>query len=152
MSSAASTTVCSGCGRKNRVPSAAKGVARCGNCHRPLPWIVDANDINFTEIAEKSKLFVLVDLWATWCGPCRTVSPALESVARDLAGQVKLVKVDVDQSPQLSRRFAVQAVPTLLVLRDGQVIARQSGAAPAGVIREWVQHAMKKADTARSTG
>jgi thioredoxin 2 len=80
------------------------------------------------------------------------VSPALESVARDLAGQVKLVKVDVDQSPQLSRRFAVQAVPTLLVLRDGQVIARQSGAAPAGVIREWVQHAMKKADTVRSTG
>ena len=126
------------------------GVARCGNCHHPLPWIVDASDTTFAEVAERSSLFVLVDLWATWCGPCRMVSPALESVARDLAGQVKLVKVDVDQSPQLSRRFSVQAVPTLLVLRDGQVIARQSGAAPAGVIRKWVQDAMNKAPSTAS--
>ena len=61
------------------------------------------------------------NLWALWCGPCRRVSPALEQLARDLAGQVKLVKVNVDTSPQISRRFGAQAIPTLLVLRRGQV-------------------------------
>ena len=115
---------------------------RCANCHVPLPWIVDASDATFGEVAERSPMYVLVDLWATWCQPCRMVSPALEAVARDLAGKVKLVKVDVDQSPGLSRRFSVEAVPTLMVLRHGKVIARQSGAAPAHVIRQWVQNAI----------
>ena len=73
---------------------------------------------------------VLVDLWATWCGPCRMVSPALEQLASERAGEVKLVKVDVDEAPAMSQRFTVQAVPTLLVLDRGEVLARQAGAAP----------------------
>jgi thioredoxin 2 len=152
MNSAPGTVACPSCDRKNRVPAAGRGVARCGHCHRPLPWIVDADDTTFAEVAERSALFVLVDLWATWCGPCRMVSPALESVARDLAGKVKLVKVDVDQNPLLSQRFSVQAVPTLLVLREGQVLARQAGAAPAPVIRNWVQHAIDQAESTTGAG
>ncbi|MCU1656937.1 MAG: thioredoxin [Pseudonocardiales bacterium] len=139
------TTVvkCEHCGKNNRVPAAAEGAPNCGNCHRPLPWIVEAGDDSFAEIAERAQLPVLVDMWATWCAPCRMVSPALERVARDMAGRVKLVKVDVDQAPNLSRRFAVQAVPTLMVLRNGEVIARQAGAAPADVIRRWVDDALR---------
>jgi thioredoxin 2 len=70
------------------------------------------------------------------------VSPALEQLARDLAGQVKLVKVNVDASPQTSRRFRAQAIPTLLVLRRGQVAARQIGAAPLTALRTWVDNAL----------
>lgn len=133
------TVACEKCGRKNRVPPAAQGRPRCGNCAAPLPWIADAGDDDFAEIAEKAAPFVLVDLWATWCGPCRMVSPALEQVARQLAGQIKLVKVDIDQAPGLAQRFQIQAVPTLLLLDKGDVIARQAGAAPAPALRQWVE-------------
>ncbi|MCF3142751.1 thioredoxin [Streptomyces platensis] len=133
------TVVCESCGRKNRVPGAGDGRPKCGNCGTPLPWIVDAGDDDFAEIADKAAPIVLVDLWATWCGPCRMVSPALEQVARELAGKIKLVKVDVDQAPRLSQRFQVQAVPTLLLLDQGEAIARQAGAAPANVLRQWVE-------------
>ena|SRR5690348_12665525 len=133
---------CPNCGKRNRVPAAASsGVPRCGNCHRPLPWIVDATEDTFAEIAEKASVPVVVDLWAPWCGPCRMVSPALAQVAEQLAGRVKLVKVNVDTSPRLQQRFAVQAIPTLLILRDGEVVARQTGAAPAADLRAWVEQA-----------
>jgi thioredoxin 2 len=145
---ATSTIRCPHCGRTNRVPAAAEGSPRCGNCHRPLPWIVDAGDDDFADIAEKSSMFVVVDLWAPWCAPCHTVSPALERLATEMAGQVKLVKVDVDAAQGLARRFTVQAVPTLLVLHHGQVIARQSGAAPVHVLRSWVENAIAKTTTA----
>jgi thioredoxin 2 len=121
---------CGHCGQANRVPATAAGTPRCGKCHQALPWIADADDSTFGEVAEAAKIPVVVDLWAPWCGPCRTVSPALEQLARDLAGKVKLVKVNVDASPQTSQRFGVQAIPTLLVLRRGQVTARQTGAVP----------------------
>ena len=115
---------------------------RCGKCHQPLPWIADADDTTFGDIADAAKIPVLVDLWAPWCGPCRMVSPALEQLARDLAGRVKLVKVNVDASPRVSQRFGAQAIPTLLVLRGGQVAARQTGAAPLPVLRTWVENAL----------
>jgi thioredoxin 2 len=135
--------VCPNCRKKNRVPAAGNGTPRCGNCHQPLPWVVDAGDDDFGDVAERAQLLVLVDMWATWCGPCRQVSPALEQVARDLAGKVKLVKVDVDKSPKLSERFSVQAVPTLMLIRDGQVISRRAGAAPAPMLRKWVEEALR---------
>jgi thioredoxin 2 len=136
---------CPHCGRKNRVPAAAAGIPRCGNCHQPLPWIADAGDDSFAEVVERSTVPVVVDLWATWCGPCRMVSPALEKVARDLAGKIKLVKVDVDRAPKLSERFTVRAVPTLLIVRGGDVIVRRAGAAPAAVLRTWVDDALEAA-------
>jgi thioredoxin 2 len=129
---------CPHCGKRNRVPTAAAGVPRCGNCHNPLPWITAADDESFAEVVDAARLPVLVDLWATWCAPCRVVSPALEQVARDLAGTVKLVKVDVDAAPKTAVRFAVQAIPTLLVVSGGEVKARRAGAVPAPVIRQWV--------------
>jgi thioredoxin 2 len=133
---------CGHCGQANRVPTAAAGTPRCGKCHQALPWIADADDTTFGEIAEAAKIPVIVDLWAPWCGPCRMVSPALEQLARDLAGKVKLVKVNVDTSPQISQRFGAQAIPTLLVLRRGQVIARQTGAVPLAALRTWADNAL----------
>jgi thioredoxin 2 len=135
---------CPNCGRRNRVPVAAAGIPRCGNCHQPLPWIVDADDNTFAEIAEAASIPVLVDMWAPWCGPCRMVSPALAQVATELAGQLKLVKVNVDESPKLQQRFGVQAIPTLMVLRRGEVAARRAGAAPAADLRPWVEKAIKE--------
>jgi thioredoxin 2 len=133
---------CPNCGRRNRVPAAAAGTPRCGNCHKPLPWIVDAGDDDFAEVAERASVPALIDLWAPWCGPCRMVSPALEQLATEMAGRLKLVKVNVDESPKLQQRFGVQAIPTLLVLRGGTVAARQTGAAPAAALRTWLEHAL----------
>ena len=133
---------CPNCGRRNRVPAAANGTPRCGNCHKPLPWIVNAGDDDFAEVAEQASVPALVDLWAPWCGPCRMVSPALEQLATEMAGKLKLVKVNVDSSPKLQQRFGVQAIPTLLLLRNGAVAARQTGAAPAGALRTWLERGL----------
>jgi thioredoxin 2 len=133
---------CPNCGRRNRVPAAAAGTPRCGNCHKPLPWIAQAGDATFAEIVESAAIPVLVDFWAPWCMPCRTVSPALEQLAEQMPGQIKLVKINVDESPRLQQRFSVQSIPMLMVMRRGQVIAQQSGAAPATVLRAWLEQSL----------
>lgn len=137
-----SVVQCAVCGKKNRVPAAGSGVPRCGNCRAPLPWIADADDETFAEVAAAPAIPVVLDLWAPWCGPCRMVSPALESLARQYAGKVKLVKVNVDQAPQLGRRFEVRGIPTLLVLKKGEVVSRQTGAAAEHVLKDWLDRAL----------
>lgn len=134
---------CPACGQRNRVPASASGKPACAKCKSALPWVADAGDDTFATIAEQSPIPALVDMWATWCAPCRAVSPALEQVARELAGRVKLVKVDVDKAPRLSQRFQIQAVPTLMIVRDGQVVARQAGAVPPAQLRRWVEQAIR---------
>ena len=133
---------CPHCGRRNRVPAAAAGTPRCGSCHQRLPWITQAGDATFAEIVERAAIPVLVDFWAPWCGPCRAVSPALEQLAGEMAGQLKLVKINVDESPRLQQRFGVQSIPTLMLLRRGQVIAQQVGAAPATALRAWLEQSL----------
>ncbi|WP_216893476.1 thioredoxin family protein [Nocardia alni] len=145
-------TKCPHCGTANRVPAAATGTPRCGKCHRPLPWIVPAGDDDFAEIAEQASVPVLVDLWATWCRPCLMVSPALEQLATERAGHVKLVKVDVDAAPRTAQRFAVRAVPTLLVLHHGAGLARQAGALPMPELRRWLDDALSSATQKEATG
>jgi thioredoxin 2 len=138
--------VCGNCGKKNRVPAVATGVPHGSNCHAMLPWITDAGDDDYTDVAETGALPALVDLWAPWCGPCRMVSPVLENLAREFAGRVKLVKVNVDESPRLAQRFGVQGIPTLLLVRGAEVIARQTGAAGEPALRSWLQDALAQAD------
>jgi thioredoxin 2 len=130
---------CSNCGAKNRVPAVAEGVPRCGNCSAPLRWVVDATDEEFHAVVDESSLPALVDVWAPWCGPCRMVSPALEKLAGELAGQLKLVKVNADDNPEVSRRFEVQAIPTLVLLDHGEVVDKQVGALPEHQLRTWLE-------------
>lgn len=137
---------CEACGRKNRVPAAATGSPRCGQCGAALTWITNTGDDTFGEIVEESAIPVLIDLWAPWCGPCRMVSPTLETLARQMAGRVKLVKVNVDEAPNVARRFSVQGIPTLVVMKKKQELARQTGAAPEPVLRDWLQRALEGAE------
>lgn len=134
----AEITTCAACGKKNRVPASATGVPHCASCHAPLPWLVEAGEKDFASVA-RSKVPVLVDLWAPWCGPCRMVAPGVERAAVELAGALKVVKVNIDEAPGVSARYGVQSIPTLLVLRDGEPIARQVGALPADRLVAWVR-------------
>ena len=109
----------------------------------PLPRLVTATDADFTAIVERSPVPVLVDLWAPWCAPCRMVAPAMERATRELAGQLKGVKVDVDQAPGVAARFDARSIPTLLMLREGQVVARKVGALPAEALLAWVRRAIR---------
>lgn len=136
--SSTSLIACTSCGTRNRVPDDAAGVPRCGRCHEPLSWIVDAGAETFDEIAATSSLPVVVDLWAPWCGPCRVVSPLLEQLAAELAGRVRLVKVNVDEAPTVQARFRVQGIPTFVLLRKGEEVSRLIGAHPIGALRDWI--------------
>jgi thioredoxin 2 len=107
-----------------------------------LPWVAAAGDGDFAEVVENSPVPVLVDLWATWCAPCRIISPALEQLARKRAGQLKLVKVDVDAAPGVSQRFTVRAVPTLLLIHNGRLLARRAGTAPVAALKSWLDQAL----------
>jgi thioredoxin 2 len=139
---ASTVVVCPACGKKNRVPATAMGTLRCGTCQAWLPLIVAAHDDSFRQVVLHSQLPVLVDLWAPWCGPCRAVSPALERLAREFAGRVKLVKVNVDESPLTAQRFDVQSIPTLVVLDHGNTVALGAGAASEATLRTWLEKAL----------
>lgn len=124
-----SILTCSGCGKKNRIRPSEHGVPHCGSCGAPLPWLVNASEATF-ETEARAAVTVLVDLWAPWCGPCRVVGPILEELARDFAGRLKVVKVNVDENPGLAARFGAMSIPTLVVIRNGRVVDRIVGALP----------------------
>jgi thioredoxin 2 len=124
-----STLVCANCGRKNKIRPSAKGAPHCGNCGKPLPWLVDANDATF-DLEANAAPAVVVDLWAPWCGPCRFVSPILEELTREYAGRLKVVKVNVDDNPVTQQRYQAFSIPTLVVLKGGRQVDRIVGAMP----------------------
>jgi thioredoxin 2 len=126
----AEIVTCSNCGKRNRLPAAATGVARCAACHTALPWLTAAGDGDFEEVVTASSLPVLLDLWAPWCGPCRVVAPGVERAARTLAGRLKAVKVNVDEAPRVAERFGVRGIPTLLILRQGREVRPPGRGAP----------------------
>lgn len=129
---------CARCGKRNRVRPAPTGVPQCANCHHKLPWLVDADRQTF-EAETRASVPVLVDFWASWCGPCRMVSPVLERIAESHAGQVKVVKVNTDSEPALAQRFQVQGIPLIVLMRDGAEIDRRVGAIPAAQLSAWLE-------------
>lgn len=135
---ASPVVACPSCGTKNRLPVAAGGYPRCAKCKTNLPWLVDAGDTDFAAAID-TRALVVVDLWAPWCGPCRTIAPGVARAAEELAGRLKVVKVNVDVAPGVSAQFGVQGIPTLLILRDGRAVARQVGALPADRLLTWVR-------------
>jgi thioredoxin 2 len=129
---------CPSCGTKNRVPTAAAGSPRCAKCQNPLPWLVEAGDADFGDAVDTKRL-VLVDLWAPWCGPCRMVAPVLEKLSKDFASTLKVVKVNVDESPRTAQRYEARSIPMLLFMRDGELIDTVVGAQPEHVLRARIE-------------
>jgi thioredoxin 2 len=119
---------CPQCGAKNRLKIPAQDqVPICGKCKNPLPWVIAGTDISFRRELETSTP-VLVDFWAEWCAPCRMTAPVLEELARDKAGQIKVVKINVDQNPATSGQFNIQSIPTMILFKDGRPVETLVGA------------------------
>jgi thioredoxin 1 len=105
----------------------------------PNDPIVHLNDTNFDEEIKKIPGPVLVDFWAAWCGPCKAVAPALEQLAAEMAGRAVVAKVNVDESGDVSNRFGIRSIPTLMVFKDGRVVDQMIGAAPKEQIRRLIE-------------
>lgn len=134
---------CPSCGTKNRLPVVAQGHPRCATCKADLPWLVDASDGDFADAVD-AKALVVVDLWAPWCGPCRMIAPTLEALSRELAGAVKVVKVNVDESPSVARRYQAQSIPMLVVMDHGEVVDTMIGVQPAPMLRSRINGALAR--------
>ena len=136
------TVTCPHCGVHNRVPAAASGVPRCGRCHNALPWLTSAGDDDYEAVIAESALPVLIDLWAPWCQPCRIVEPGVERAAREFAGSLKVVKVNVDEAPRIAERFAARSIPMLLILDHGTERGKQVGALGPDALQAWIKGVM----------
>ncbi len=127
---------CPECGTKNRLrDSPPDQVPVCGKCKSSLPWIIAGTDISFRKELEIATP-VLVDFWAEWCGPCRMISPVLEDLARDKAGHIKVVKINVDENPATARQFNIQSIPTMILFKDGRPVEILVGAMSKAAILE----------------
>jgi thioredoxin 2 len=126
---------CPHCGAKNRVARGQAGVPRCGRCKNALPWVVPADGQSFDEEI-RATVPVLVDFWAPWCAPCRMIDPVLQAMAKEHAGQLKVVKVNVDEQQDLARRHGAMSIPLLVGFKDGQEVERVVGALPRAQLEQ----------------
>ena len=104
-------------------------------------FVMEINDSNFEAEVIKSAVPVLVDFWAPWCGPCRMIGPVVEELAKEMAGKAKFVKVNVDESPNTAAKYGIMSIPTLLIVKGGQVINQQVGAVPKAMIKNMMDSA-----------
>jgi thioredoxin 2 len=127
---------CPSCGAQNRIPpDKLDRRARCGECRTGIspvsaPYAVESS-AEFFDLVAKSPLPVLVDFWAAWCGPCRTVAPELEKLAKERSGAVFVAKVNTEELTDVASRFGIQSIPTFVLFKEGREAARASGAMPA---------------------
>jgi len=138
---------CPECGATNRVPQEKidQGLKPvCGRCKKGLAQAIPplvVTDATFAADVEGAALPVLVDAWAPWCGPCRMIAPVIEQLASEMAGRVRVTKLNVDENPLTASRFGLRSIPTLLLIKDGREIDRMLGVQPKAEILRHIERA-----------
>lgn len=136
---------CMNCGQRNRVPrSRIRDNPLCGHCRQGLlpGEPVEATDATFFDHIEGSPVPVLVDFWAPWCGPCRTMGPVLEQVAQAYRGRLKVVKLNVDDNPNVASRFGIRAIPALKLFHGSTVVDAIEGAVPRRTLEARIERSL----------
>ncbi len=140
--------VCPACGAVNRLPASRPAeLGKCGKCHQGL-FIgapVDVDEAGFALHVGRNDIPVLVDIWAPWCGPCRTMSPQFARAASVLEPGVRLLKLNADNAPNVSAQLGVRGIPSMFLFRGGKVAGNVSGAMDAGAIVNWVRERLRAA-------
>jgi thioredoxin 2 len=139
---------CNSCGATNRVPQ--EKVDRgslpvCGRCKTPLiagNAPLSVTDATFAAEVERSELPVLLDIWAPWCGPCRMITPMIEDLAKEMAGRLRVAKLNVDENPVTAERFNIQGIPALIIFKGGREVDRMVGVQPKSEIKKHLERAM----------
>jgi thioredoxin 2 len=134
--------VCPHCDAINRIPAMRlEDRPKCGQCHEPLfaGRPLQLTDANFQKHLQRSDIPLLVDFWAPWCGPCQMMAPYFAEASAMLEPGARLAKVDTEQQPALARQFLIRSIPTLVLLRGGRELARQTGVMRTADIVHWVR-------------